>query len=834
MIDKITSENGTSFYKPAFDLINKALAEQKATRTDADAMAAFRDVNEINSLEDYFVNIEAIRALWVNIAERQIPSPGGYLLLMPADEDIFMINANTREIAVPASVKKNGVGVFGDDGAEMLVLRIDRYFDNQDLLKCDCAINWTFTPQGSRQPSEQSAELAFVPNADLKPGYITFGFIITKDMTKSKGVLNFSVTFYKASSGQITYSFNSLTASVNINDTLSLQDPSMIKNNVDNYLGRLTNSAYSDSTMPPISAPVWQSGDQDATSQAFLGLPNFAYLPASTDMSGAYVDGNGVTLRAYAGCEPSTATVLYRWSFIPAELYDNGETVKMNRTQETKNFRMSYIPVNVEDMTDNALYYISEDDGRTVIVTEEPYGDPTAADPITLKVQYTKAEVLELQEQVAAQDGLEMPTFFALGSANEALMAGRYQVFARGRLGAGSYTALAEGEEPKAGVSYYVGTDMDDDGTINIDDEIDIAHPLRNDAAVAAKAAGKQLYFFVGGVSNSAEVDSNVCEVPGAKKPVVNLTVTTSFDFGDNTDVTVDDESRSRYVYIEDTVLPDLKVEVSIPEGTNEDCAGQFAAQLINKNAPAIVNWESEDEEEVTMSSLINDGLQFNSLTFDGNEIGTLVSTGDAEEATEPGKFFVQEVSEGEYAVRVFNHRNNTYAFADSSSALETSYVAPAITDITVTLLQAGIGNDVNAVDPVVVIDQGERPMEDNERKLVDLEIINGRRDKFIFEMVDNYQEEKRSKPLGIVYQIEEVDYDSTTGVITERIPGSAEEFGRQEDIRTIVASEDEFGALHYYFNIDNDPGFYRIKVITTYNGTTRVSHTDIFGVNVH
>ena len=130
MIDKITSENGTSFYKPAFDLINKALAEQKATRTDADAMAAFRDVNEINSLEDYFVNIEAIRALWVNIAERQIPSPGGYLLLMPADEDIFMINANTREIAVPASVKKNGVGVFGDDGAEMLVLRIDRYFDN--------------------------------------------------------------------------------------------------------------------------------------------------------------------------------------------------------------------------------------------------------------------------------------------------------------------------------------------------------------------------------------------------------------------------------------------------------------------------------------------------------------------------------------------------------------------------------------------------------------------------------------------------------------------------------------------------------------------------------
>jgi hypothetical protein len=55
---------------------------------------------------------------------------GGYLLLMPADEEIFEIDANTRIISVPDNVKKNGIGVYGDHNAEMIVLNIDRYFDN--------------------------------------------------------------------------------------------------------------------------------------------------------------------------------------------------------------------------------------------------------------------------------------------------------------------------------------------------------------------------------------------------------------------------------------------------------------------------------------------------------------------------------------------------------------------------------------------------------------------------------------------------------------------------------------------------------------------------------
>lgn len=834
MISKITSDNGASFYKPAFDLINAAVAEQKVKR--ADAGAAELNIPEIKSVEDYFNNLTAIRELWVNIALGESGqfisgNQGGYLLLMPADEDIFHINANTREITVPASVKKNGIGVLGDHFAEMIVLRIDRYFDNQDLLKTNCAINWTFTPQGSRQASStQGAEAAFVPNADLAPGYVTFGFIITKAMTAVRGTLNFSVTFYDETNDIISYSFNTLTASVAINDTLTLKDPAVVNNDVNNFLGRLSNSVYNDTALSPVSTPVWYTGIQDSDTQAFLGLPDKAYLPDNSDRANNYTPGNGTILRAYAGCEPSTADVYYRWVFTPAELYNNGATVKMGLVETTDNFKVSYVAVGFEDMVDSLKYYISEDEGRTVLVAEKPYGDQTVDEPITLKVQYTKAEALALKAQVEAQDGLAMPSFYTVGSAKEALSAGRYQVFAQGHLGTGAYVPLAEGEQPLAGINYYIATDMDENSEIDVNTEIDVMHPIRNQEAFDAKEAGQQLYVFVGGTSNSHEIESNRCEVPAAIKPNVELKVTSSFDFDQNSNVSYDENSE--YVYIEDVVLPNLLVNVTIPSENALDRAGQFAAQLIEVDTPPVTLWASDDENIVTMSSLINDGLVFNDLSFNDQNIGQIVSTGNVEEAAQSGKFYVSSVDEGEYAVRVFNRRNGTYAIADSTSSLKTSYVAPEVNTITVKAVRAGTGSNVSLLEePIVVLDDGQRPND----TLVDLE-LNRRQTKFVFEMVDNTVITKRDlNKLAIKYEIEEVEYDPEEGTITSRIPEVAYESSEyQEDIREIQATENDQGQMIYSFEIDNDPGYYRIKTTSMYNGTTRISYTDIFGVNTH
>jgi hypothetical protein len=92
---------------------------------DGAPIAAITD----NNATGYFSNIQF--ADYVKDSEGNITGiRGGYLLLMPADEEIFEIDANTRAISIPSKVKKNGIGVYGDHNAEMIVLNIDRYFDS--------------------------------------------------------------------------------------------------------------------------------------------------------------------------------------------------------------------------------------------------------------------------------------------------------------------------------------------------------------------------------------------------------------------------------------------------------------------------------------------------------------------------------------------------------------------------------------------------------------------------------------------------------------------------------------------------------------------------------
>lgn len=82
----------------------------------------------ITTLEEYFS--------WI----RNLGTINKKYTVLPLDEDHFEINANTRAINIPASFKKNGVAVQGDDLAEVLYFKIDRYFDYMDLDKCDIYI----------------------------------------------------------------------------------------------------------------------------------------------------------------------------------------------------------------------------------------------------------------------------------------------------------------------------------------------------------------------------------------------------------------------------------------------------------------------------------------------------------------------------------------------------------------------------------------------------------------------------------------------------------------------------------------------------------------------
>lgn len=376
MITKLTAENAELYYAPRFAEITAAF---KASDDES-----VKNI-EIKSLEDYFLYLDKIAALQVGAKNM----PNAYLLVLPADEEVFTIDANTRTITVPSFVKKNGIGVYGDHHAEMIVMTIDRYFDHEDFLNDQIVINWNFTRAGEKTPSqEQKAAAAFAPNEELNPGKITFGFIITKDMTPQKGTLTFSVTIYDTKSNDIVYSFNTLPASVAINDTLTLKNLNIIENDTQNYVERLSNSVYINNTISPVSAPVWKSGE--LINNEFTGLDATAYFKGYEDLNNEYTEG--ALLTAYATVEPNTADVVYKWTFNPVD-----GTVETKRKFETINLKSDYIERELPSTDDGSIFYqetaLHEIDTLNPLTWEEAKALADAADesdvrpflPITVK-----------------------------------------------------------------------------------------------------------------------------------------------------------------------------------------------------------------------------------------------------------------------------------------------------------------------------------------------------------------------------------------------------------------------------------------------------------------
>ena len=108
MITKVTQENLAKYTK----LFEAASAElTKANKWD---VANDANKGQITSLKQYFHYIADLAQIDTKYT------------VLPVDEDVFEIDANTREIAVPSSFRKNGVGVQNDHIAEILYFKIDR------------------------------------------------------------------------------------------------------------------------------------------------------------------------------------------------------------------------------------------------------------------------------------------------------------------------------------------------------------------------------------------------------------------------------------------------------------------------------------------------------------------------------------------------------------------------------------------------------------------------------------------------------------------------------------------------------------------------------------
>lgn len=140
-------------------------------------------------------------------------------MMLPLDEEPFVIDANSRIITVPNQFK-NGVGVTGDHLAEIIYFAIDRYYDNTDLMTMQKRIEY------SNAKGDKRAVNDFIPNvgyfADKRyPGKILFGWALSNLATEDSGKIEFAVRFYSMSEDVLDFSFSTLPTKIIVNKTLN-------------------------------------------------------------------------------------------------------------------------------------------------------------------------------------------------------------------------------------------------------------------------------------------------------------------------------------------------------------------------------------------------------------------------------------------------------------------------------------------------------------------------------------------------------------------------------------------------------------------------------------
>jgi hypothetical protein len=206
-------------------------------KTREKPVAGFSPELGITSLEEYYNWLPELK-----VGKDEKPT---IFTRLPLDEPHFEINANTRAITIPGEFKKNGIGVQGDDLAEIVYFTIDRFFDAIDLNNTEIYIEWETpknktTGQAVKSVSEPYLQIIDkVVENDEQKDKLVFGWAISEAITKDSGTLKFAVRFLQRNDeNKIVYSFNTLTAQVTIHPNLGTDIMAAIPN-ADNCNSRL-------------------------------------------------------------------------------------------------------------------------------------------------------------------------------------------------------------------------------------------------------------------------------------------------------------------------------------------------------------------------------------------------------------------------------------------------------------------------------------------------------------------------------------------------------------------------------------------------------------------
>ena len=199
-----------------------------------DEAGLYIPIEPITTIERYFAKLPELVQLGGADSDDEyevLHSSGRRYTMLPIDEDVFDINANTRIISVPTSFVRNGIAVKGDELSEVLYFRIDRFFDAMDLDTANIYIQWT------RPDGQSGVSKPWVIDIESEPNKIIFGWAISSSIAKMTGTLRFAVRFYKWADDQhetLNYSWATQAQTVSIKDTLDFAL------NEENFLKELT------------------------------------------------------------------------------------------------------------------------------------------------------------------------------------------------------------------------------------------------------------------------------------------------------------------------------------------------------------------------------------------------------------------------------------------------------------------------------------------------------------------------------------------------------------------------------------------------------------------
>lgn len=208
---------------------------------------------------------------------------------LPLDEQNFVVDLNKREITVPKHFIDNGIGVRGDEIAEIVYFEVDRYFDATDLFLQDIIIEWV------NAAGEKGYSRPYGKDVNLIPGKIVFGWPISSKVTPKDGNVQFAIRFYKTDdtigSSGISFSLSTKLQTVKVNRDIDISLHDII-NKSDDILA--------DDTIDIIKARAKNSESENAT--ATPGVPVIFYLGKEP---GEEI-GNGI-----AGPDEAMARVVY-------------------------------------------------------------------------------------------------------------------------------------------------------------------------------------------------------------------------------------------------------------------------------------------------------------------------------------------------------------------------------------------------------------------------------------------------------------------------------------------------------------------------------------------